>query len=260
MDFKILISTTDDFFLKRDYRPSCDYLVINQIINIERGALCTPNCISLVEKGVSKSRNAALSFCESGLALISDDDVSYVKDVEHVIKKAFDENPEADIITFQFLDNDYRLYKRNYRQKTFWHDVYSLAKVSSVEIAFRVDSIKGANLRFDENFGLGSKLPSGEEYIFLVDALKRGLKILYMPIPILIHPGESSGGQFKSNPDLIMSKGAMLYRIFGYKSYLMALVFALRKYKRAHMSFVNFYRLMISGIKLYRKDGVTSER
>jgi glycosyltransferase involved in cell wall biosynthesis len=238
--------------MKRNYDLISDYLVINQLINKQKSYYINNNIYSLKEKGLSKSRNRALEFCNSDIALISDDDVIYLENIEDIITKAFYKNPEADIITFQFLKDENTLYKKNYKEKKIWHNIYSLARVSSVEIAFRMDKIKNKSIKFDENFGLGSIFTTGEEYVFLSDALKKGLKILYLPIPILIHPDQSSGGQFFDNSLLIESKGALFYRIFGLKSYLVSLIFAFKKYKQSNMSFFGFYKLMINGIKKYK--------
>lgn len=57
-------------------------------------------------------------------------------------------------------------------------------KLSSVEVAFRLDSIKKNGICFNEYFGAGSRFYMGEENIFLFDCLKRGLKILYVPIKV----------------------------------------------------------------------------
>jgi len=253
LTFKILISTVDDQFMQRRYRPNTDLLVINQLIRKNKSEYNEEYIKSFLEKGLSKSRNKAIENCTSDIGLISDDDVEYLDNIETIITKAFEENPEADIITFQFLKNKNTLYKTNYKKEKFWHNIYTLAKVSSVEIAFRVDKIKSKNIKFDETFGLGSNFPTGEEYIFLSDALKSGLKILYIPIPIVIHPDESSGGQFFNNHLLIESKGAVFYRIFGVKSYFVSFMFALKKHKMANMGFFRFYRIMLQGANKYKK-------
>jgi glycosyltransferase involved in cell wall biosynthesis len=253
MTFKILISTTDDKFLDRAYVPPADHIIVNQLLNKEKSAYSKANFFSYQEKGLSKSRNRAIKHCDSDIALISDDDVDYFENVQEIVIKAFEKNPDADIITFQFLKDDNTLYKTNYKKETFWHDLYTLARVSSVEIAFKVDKIKNLNIYYDEQFGLGSTFPTGEEYIFLSDAFKKGLKILYVPVPILIHKEISSGGQFLNNDALIESKGALFFRIFGSKAYLISLVFAFRKYKLSNVGFIKFYKLMLDGISKYKE-------
>lgn len=251
--FQILISTMDDNFFKRDYKLGIPHIIINQLNKKSQSDYILNDVYSYKEKGLSKSRNKALFHADKTIALISDDDVDYLDDIEYIISKVFEDNPSADIITFQFLKDNYTLYKKNYKKEKFWHDIYSLARVSSVEVAFRVDKIKNNNVKFDQNFGLGSLFPTGEEYIFLSDALKKGLKILYVPIPILVHRDISSGGQFIDNTLLLEAKGALFYRIFGTKAYFVSFAFAYRKYKTANIGLIKFYRLMLSGIKKYKE-------
>ena len=124
-------------------------------------------------------------------------------------------------------------------------------RVASVEIALRRSSIEESRLRFDEHFGLGAEFPTGEENIFLADALDKGLKLLYMPIPIVMHPPESSGQDY-DNIKLVQAKGAMFERIFGLKGHAVSFLFALKKYKSSSHSLFRFYFLMLQGTKKYR--------
>ncbi len=235
MTLQILISTMNNKFIDRNITPPAPYVLINQI---------SP------EKGLSKSRNQAIAKNSSDIGLISDDDLEYKEDIENIILEAFTKNSDADIITFQVQTPDGLAYKK-YKADSFWHTQKSIMSVSSVEIAFRNSSIKEKALTFDERFGLGSDFPTGEEVIFLSDALKMGLKILYIPIPIVIHPLESSGKNY-DNPLLIQAKGAMFYRIFSFLGYGASLLFALKKYKSSPHSLMHFFALMSEGIRNYR--------
>jgi len=235
MTLQILISTMNSKFMQRAITPPAPYLVINQI---------SPN------KGLSKSRNQAIEQNSSDIALISDDDLEYKEDIEKIILEAFTNNSNADIITFQVQTPDGLAYKQ-YKPNSFWHTQKSIMSVSSVEIAFKKASIEKGSLRFDEKFGLGSDFPTGEEIIFLSDALKMGLKILYIPIPIVVHPQESSGKNY-DNPKLIEAKGAMFYRLFSFLGYGASWLFTLKKYKSSPYSKMQFFALMHKGIRNYR--------
>lgn len=248
--FKILVSTTDDKFLERKNTPDSKYLIINQLIKKNKSQYNYDNMFIFKEKGLSRSRNSAIELCDSEIVLISDDDVQFIENIEEIVAKAFMENPDADIITFQVLTPDGKLFK-NYSHHKYWHNIRTLMKVSSIEIAFKAKKIKNLGIKFDENFGLGSIFQTGEEFIFLTDALKKGLKILYLPIPIVIHPKESSGGRF-NDENLIKAKGAMFYRVFGFWSYLISLLFAIKKHKLSDKSIFEFYKIMLNGIKEYK--------
>lgn len=253
MKFQVLISTVDDRFLERKFSMNFRHIVINQLIHKKVSNYTQGNLFSYNEKGLSKSRNRALENSTADICLISDDDVVYKKNIEDIILNAFAENPDADIITFQVETPEGEPYK-NYKDRPFSHSLRTLMTVSSVEIAIRRNRIIKTGLFFDERFGLGPEYPTGEEFIFLSDALRKGLKILYVPIPIVVHPQESSGGAFVNNPKLIEAKGAMFYRVFGSKSYLISVLFALKKYKMARVSFIHFFKLMLTGIKRYKNE------
>jgi glycosyltransferase involved in cell wall biosynthesis len=246
MRFQILVSTVNNNFRK----SGGIYLIINQLLNKSLEKHSVDNVYTYYEKGLSKSRNKAISKSKAEICLISDDDLVYKENIETIIVNAFNENKDADIITFQVETPDEEQYK-NYKRESFWHTKKTLMGVSSVEIAFRRNSIVESNLKFDERFGLGTNLPTGEEIIFLTDSLRNGLKILYIPVPIVIHPLESSGKDY-DNKILIKAKGAMFYRIFGLSGYLLSILFAYKKHKLSKYSFFMFCKLMFSGISYYK--------
>ncbi len=208
------------------------------------------NLFDYREKGLSKSRNHALDHATGEICLLSDDDLYYKEDIEGLVIQAFREHPTADIITFQIETPDGKAFN-TYGDKPFWHNKRSIMRVASVEIAFKRNSINKTHLRFDEYFGLGAEFPTGEENIFLADALDKGLKLLYMPIPIVVHPPESSGQNY-DDIKLVQAKGAMFERIFGLKGYAVSFLFAFKKYKPSRHSLLRFYSLMLQGAKKYR--------
>ncbi len=235
MNLEILISTMNGKFQSRAITPPAPYILIDQI---------SP------DRGLAKSRNLAIEQSSGDICLISDDDLGYMEGIEESILNAFRDNPTADIITFEVQTPDNRPYK-SYKTEPFWHTKKSIMSVSSVEIAFKKESFSRVNLKFDERFGLGGEFPTGEEIILLSDALSSGLKILFIPIPIVIHPIESSGKNY-DNPTLIRAKGAMFYRIFSLLGYGASLLFAFKKYKISPYSMLEFYRVMLEGIEDYR--------
>ncbi|WP_233134461.1 hypothetical protein [Geobacillus sp. 46C-IIa] len=129
-------------------------------------------------------------------------------------------------------------------------------KTSSVEIAFRPQKIKNANIKFNEQFGAGSVYRMGEENIFLFECLRKGLKIKYVPIKIAdLYIGESSW--FNGfNSKYFFDRGA----VFGALSHRWALIlifqFALRHYKKykSEMTLLNAIKEMIRGYKDYRRN------
>ena len=250
MTFQTLISTMNNRFSNRDFKPPCDFIVINQHSHNKADKIKDKTYFYFKEKGLAKSRNHALELATSDICHISDDDLTYVENIEQIILNAFKEHKEADIITFQIQTPEGIPFK-DYKKESFRHTKRSIMSVCSVEIAFKRDCIKKQYLKFDEKFGLGSDFPTGEEIIFLSDALKKGLNIRYVPVTIAMHPLESSGANYHDSK-LIKAKGAMFYRLFGFTGHFISILYAYKKYKFSPFSLKEFTSMMFRGIKKYR--------
>ena len=230
-------------------------LLINQsdFIGVEESK--SVRMISTTERGSSKSRNMALANVEAEYAIFADDDVAYVPDAEAIIASYFVDYPDADIVTFQIATPDGGKFNPGYSNNIYWHNWRTILKCASIEIAFKTQKIKASGLALDEKFGLGSKYRVHDEVIFLKDALGAGLKILYVPVPIVIHPAESSGTNFTR--DLIYSKGAAFVRLFGVKGMFFNLLFSVKKYPiyKRQVGFFYFVCNMFRGsIGFIRED------
>lgn len=59
-------------------------------------------CFSMKERGVGLNRNTALMHAGREILLFSDEDIVFYPGYHRTVLKAFEENPDADIITFNF--------------------------------------------------------------------------------------------------------------------------------------------------------------
>lgn len=199
--------------------------------------------------GLSKSRNTALGVCTTKYGYIMDDDVEINLDA---IEKLVDlmEQEKVDVATCQYQFESGSL-PRAYPNSTFDHNFLSSARVASIEICLNIQSAKEKNISFDERFGLGTNLPSGEEYILLTDCLKNNLVVKYYPIITGIHPDITSGMDFYSNFPKILAKREMFKRIFGRKSFFFIFAFWLKKlpavFKEGYI--IPFTKTLIFGAK-----------
>lgn len=210
MGLQVLISTTNPN--PEDFRSlEFDKLIISQN---SKGVFLDEKCfrfISVDERGLAKSRNRALVECSGDYALVADDDLVYTSDFQDKIRKGFEQFPDADILTFQIRSPEGKAYK-NYSSKAFKHSRTSIYRVSSVEIVLKMEQIRAKGIRFDERFGLGGAYKSGEETIFLNDAMNAGLNLYFVPEDLVIHPIESSGKVLDQN--YFYSKGALVKRLY----------------------------------------------
>ena len=73
-------------------------------------------------------------------------------------------------------------------------------------------------MAFDVNFGLNAEFPTGDEYVFLRNALNRNIAVCFEPEVILRHPSKSSG-KFAGRDKNIFARGAIFYKFHGTLSY-----------------------------------------
>ncbi|ETD72654.1 hypothetical protein V757_03125 [Pelistega indica] len=230
-----------------------DVLLINQSDFSGRETSGKIQMISTTDRGSSNSRNLAIDNALGDICLIADDDVKYLPGYEEKILAEFAKYPEADIITFQIQTPEGNKFNMGYPDVPMKHSWRSILKCASIEIAFRRDAINKAQLRLNKLFGLGSHYRIHDEIIFLKEALDKGLNLRYAPIPVVIHPAESSGTDF--NDHLIYSKGAAFAKLFAYKAYAFNIVFSIKKYAlyKKNKSFWQFLALMNKGTADYLK-------
>lgn len=181
--------------------------------------------IKTYTKGLSVNRNNAISHAEAPVLLISDDDVDYSQDGLLNVIEAFDRYRDCDIITFRYVSS--------YIEKFYPKEPCDLNSppkgyfVSSIEIAFRKDSVK--DIWFNENFGIGAIFPSGEEDVFLRDCLDCGLKGLFLPMTIARHDEPTTSERNLMLPSRPQTKGAVFTRLHPYSWPLRMIAHALRE-------------------------------
>lgn len=179
-------------------------------------------------RGLSVNRNLALSQATAPLLLVSDDDVDYTREQLATVISAFASHPDADLIAFR--------YESKTHAKAYPLELSSLARlpkghyISSIELAFRRESVK-EKVDFNENFGIGSVFPSGEEDIFVKDCIDAGLNCLYLPATIARHDGSTSSGRNLRLASRPMTKGAVFLRLHPKSWLLRMLVHAAREFK-----------------------------
>lgn len=207
-------------------------LIINQTNSIKLiSDFESIKVINVDEKGLSKSRNLAIKNASKKICLIADDDVVYFANFDTEVIKAFNQNPQTPIISF----NHQRIGKEkpNNKSKTeYFHSKKTIENVCSIEIAFQLKEVKENKLIFDENFGLGSYFETAEEYLFLRDAIGLKLGVLFCPSVIVSHPLLTSGDK-QGNDAILFARGALFFKTRGNLAYIWLLkyVFFLIRYK-----------------------------
>ena len=200
-----------DFSLVDKCRIRTDAVIINQHTNNSYAEITVDGkkitMFSSTQRGLSRSRNYALSQATGDICLLCDDDVTYVDNYETIVIEAFQTLPQADIIVFNTnLVNAFE--PRNPIVKIRKAPRYKL--YGSVRMAFRLDSIRRANVWFNTNFGAGSKYSAGEESLWLLELRKKGLQVYEYPATICAVDYSESTWFTGRNEKYYYDKGAFL--------------------------------------------------
>ncbi len=124
-------------------------------------------------RGVGVNRNIALLYAKGDICLFADDDVTYDDDMEERVLSEFYAHPDADVIIFHLdTDSDRKQVKYDKTKKCGY---FCRMPWGAVRVAFKLSSIKKANVWFTTLFGGGCIFPSGEDSMWLTEARKKGL-------------------------------------------------------------------------------------
>jgi glycosyltransferase involved in cell wall biosynthesis len=182
--------------------------------------------IELKNKGVAKSRNAALDRASGEFLLFGDDDMRFIEAGIESALDYFRANPDCAIILTQAIDEDGEL-RKNYASEETPLKLTNSARAATYEMLVRVDALRDKKIRFDEEFGAGAANYLGDEYIFIADALRAGLKGVHLPVKLAIHPKNSSGSRWGTESDL-SARAKVFSRVFGWKAPIYRAAFLIR--------------------------------
>ncbi len=248
----ILMATTDlkilenKNFLSLNFDENHQALVVNQKINSDENLVIDHPYIQVInseQKGISNSRNLALSVCDADWVHFCDDDLGFVPDYFQTIENALLNFPSTDFFRFEITTPEGQKYK-NYQssalrfQANTWRNRQRILSISSVEVVGRVSFIKDHNMEFREDFGVGSAgLPMGEEAMFLMDGLEAGAGFEYVPEALVIHPIESSGKKLGKAELRVL--GVLFRRTFGVGARGFIVYYALKKRRQLEQENIN---------------------
>lgn len=125
-------------------------------------------------RGVGVNRNIALLYAKGDICLLADDDITYDDDMEERVLAEFEAHPDADIMIFHLNSDDPSRQPKCYTE-TKKVSKYNGCRWGASRVAFRLSSVKKANLWFTSLFGGGCIFASGEDSLWLNDAKRKGL-------------------------------------------------------------------------------------
>lgn len=159
------------------------------------------------ERGVGRNRNVLLDRATADICIFADDDLRFVDGYAAIASKAFAECPDADVLLFNLIEKNPRRYINN---SIFKVGYGNYARYGAARTAFRRSAICSKGIRFNTEFGGGTRYGSGEDTIFLQDCLRAGLNLYAVPYALAEIDQNASSTWFKGyNKKFFFDKGAL---------------------------------------------------
>ncbi len=167
------------------------------------------------QKGLARSRNLALSKANRQFLWLCDDDVRIDPEAEARIVSSFEKHPQADALCFNVVsdtpDRPQRLITQEHTLQ-----ISNAMRYPTYRFVYRTESLRKSGVRFDERFGSGAVYTSGEDSLFTCACLRKGLKIIAVPVEIG-HVDHADSGWFSGYTDkFLFDKGALFAAMFGF--------------------------------------------
>lgn len=205
-------------------------------------------CFSMAERGVGLNRNTALMHADGELCLFSDEDIVFYSGYEEIVCKAFEDNRDADVITFNFkVESARATYYNQSAGRIRW---YNYGRYPTFAVAARLEALRRANVSFSLLFGGGARYSNGEDSLFLHDCLKKGLH-LYARTEELGQEVYRESTWFRGyNQKFFVDRGVLYHYLYGRMAGIFSLrfLYAHRGEMLKEMSLWEAYGLMKRGI------------
>lgn len=251
MKVQVLVATMNqdkgDYSLLEKMNIQTDAIVCNQcdrneFVEFEWNGH-TIRWLSFAERGVGLNRNNALMRAIGDIVLFADDDMVYVDGYADRVAKAFEQVSNADVIVFNLIE---KIPTRYVIPKMCNVNKLNYLRYGTARVAIRLSTIKINGIYFNQCFGGGTEHSHGEDNLFLTECLKKGLKIIALPIVIaeLINIRQSTWNN--GFDDKYIKDQGVLYRTISRKWWrLLCLQDAIRRHKSYHRSIFACYKMMI---------------
>jgi len=205
---------------------------VELLVCLQGGTRAVPAGARVVDvpgRGVARSRNAALRHARGRYLHFCDDDIQVRLDAVMATVRHLARTGHA-LALGAAVDPDGQPRKR-YPTSTRRLRLLTAARAATFEMVVDVDAVRAAGLTFDERFGAGSARPLGDEYVFIADLLRSGLRADAVPWVLAVHPWMSSGTVWGTDSDAA-HRAAVLDRVFGRWSPVVRTAFAVKHARR----------------------------
>ncbi|MDE6080182.1 MAG: glycosyltransferase [Duncaniella sp.] len=160
---------------------------------------------------LSENRNEAFEAARADILLVADDDLTYFPDAIRGLREAFARDPRMDVA----------LFRHEGAPKAYPASAVVLTEhlpkgyyISSVEIAVRRSALADRRLRFSPQMGLATRYGCGEEEVWLLTAMRLGLKVVFLPLTLCRHDGATTGSRSRVAASTLRGFGAAMALIY----------------------------------------------
>ncbi|WP_333866582.1 glycosyltransferase family 2 protein [Sphingobacterium sp.] len=136
------------------------------------------------EKGLSKAKNKGIELARSTLITFPDDDCTFYPDTITSALTFFEKNPHVDVMYGSVYDRKTRKgIMRNWSESELRLNLFNFSlNYSAISCFTKIP------LKFNENYGVGSKISCGEELDYAIRAINQDNVVVYSPDTQVWHP------------------------------------------------------------------------
>ncbi len=232
---------------------SSDAVLVNQCDRNDELVIHTAfgevKVLSRAERGVGKSRNLAFAHSDAEIVLFSDEDIRYREGYAKQVAEAFAANPRADILLFNFDVCEAR--RTYYNNKEHRVHSYNCGRYPAYSIAARREKLCKAGVVYSELFGGGAQFSNGEDSLFLMDAIRAGLRVYTTTTNLGVEEPRESTWFFGYTEKFFTDRGVLFAFLYGRWAKLWARRFVIQKKEavQGEIGRKRAYELICRGIK-----------
>ncbi|ETZ24513.1 glycosyltransferase family 2 protein [Pedobacter sp. V48] len=151
-------------------------LKYNELINI--------NHCKVSVKGLSKAKNKGVDLAKGRILTFPDDDCKFYPNTISAALGYLAANPSVDVAYGKVFD---RVTGLNV-MRNWSNDENKLSLLNFSLNYSAITCFTRLKIKFDENYGVGSPIASGEELDYVIRAIESGFQVVYTPIIEVWHP------------------------------------------------------------------------
>lgn len=255
MKIQVLVATMNqtDYSLIKKMNIKTDAIIGNQCDHNSVEAFDADGnrivYLNFRERGVGLNRNNALMRADGDICLFADDDMCYCDDYVETVTKAFEDQPNADVLIFNLIEKEKTRKVIHRTERVRW---YNFLRYGTARVAVRNAAIRRNGIYFNQCFGGGTEHCHGEDNLFLASCLQKGLKVYAVPAYIaeLTEERPSSWNQ-GYDEKYLRDQGALYHTMTRRYWKLLCLQDAVRHSGQYRKKWTQTYRMMTENVENY---------